>query len=87
MAVFQKLCHYQITGRNPSRILQPVLLKVAETQVQQTVTDNVFPFAYSRFLPMWVQVDVPIIGNISPVVFGNGIVVTAIYNYFVCKAV
>lgn len=86
MAVFQKLCHHQITGRNPSRILQPVLLKVAETQVQQTVTDDVFPFAYSRF-PMRVQVDVPIIGNISPVIFCNGIVITTIYYYFVSKTV
>lgn len=46
MTAPKKVCNDQVAGRDPSRVVHPLLLKVPHTEVEQTVGKCVFPLSY-----------------------------------------
>ena len=84
MAVLQEARNDQITGHIPTGIFHTRFLKMPETKMQQTVTDDIFPLSNGCF-PVRIQINVPIVCNISPVCFCHGITFRAVYTRAVCK--
>lgn len=83
-AVLQEACNDQITSHIPTGIFHTLFLKMPETKMQQTVTDDIFPLSNGCF-PVRIQINVPIVCAIRPVCFCHGITFRAVYTRAVCK--